>query len=185
MGTIKSFEATVLAVAETEFLRDLSDTNLLAVAGELLGPEWSGCDLPAVTVRRLLLEPGRVADKDAVWRHLVSRARECGGVWMLAAIGMAAPMLKRTAAIAAERFDSMRKDDLAAEVLAGFLEHLAVIDIERPGACVRLRWATWRRRPDAPPGISELSDAVSRCDPVGTLAGGARAGDVHGDCERC
>ena len=144
MSTIKSFEATVLAVAETEFLRDLSDTTLLAFAGELLGAEWSSSELSAVTVRQLLLEPGRVADKDAVWRHLVGRARECGGAWTLAAIGMAAPLLKRTAAMAAERFEGMRKDDLAAEILAGFLEHVAVMNIEQPGICVRLRWATWR-----------------------------------------
>ena len=59
MGTIKAFEATVLTIAETEFLRDLSDTTLLAFAGELLGAEWSGSELSAVTVRELLLEPGQ------------------------------------------------------------------------------------------------------------------------------
>ena len=144
MSTTRTFEATVLAAAEAEFLRDLSDTSLLALAGELLGSEWLGCELSAVAVRRLLLEPGRVADKDVMWRHLVARAREHGGLWTLAAVGMAAPMLKRTAAIAAERFESMRKDDLAAEVLAGFLKHLAVMNLEQPGVCVRLRWATWR-----------------------------------------
>ncbi|MEY9859793.1 hypothetical protein ABH935_005426 [Catenulispora sp. GAS73] len=144
MGTIKTFETTVLAAAEGEFLRALSDTRQLALAGDLLGAEWSGTELSAAAARQLLLEPGRIADKDAVWRHLVARAREAGGVWTLAAVGMAAPMLKRTAAIAAERFGGMRKDDLAAEVLAGFLEHLAGMDLERPGICVRLRWATWR-----------------------------------------
>ena len=144
MATIKSFEATVLAIAETEFLRDLSDTTQLSFAGELLGREWSGSVLSAVAVRQLLLEPGRVVDKDAVWRHLVAQAREYGGTWTLAAIGMAAPMLKRMAAIASERFESMRQDDLAAEVLAGFLEHLVAMDTNRPGICVRLRWATWR-----------------------------------------
>lgn len=144
MSTNKTFEATVLAAAEAEFLRDLSDTSLVSLAGDVLGSEWLGCELSAVEVRRLLLEPGRVADKDVVWRHLVTEAREHGGVWMLAAVGMAAPMLKRIAAVAAERFESMRKDDLAAEVLAGFLKHLAVMNLERPGVCVRLRWATWR-----------------------------------------
>lgn len=144
MGTVKTFETTVLAAAEAEFLRELSDTCQLALAGDLLGSEWSGIALSATAVRQLLLEPGRVADKDAVWRYLVARAREAGGAWTLAAVGMAAPMLKRTAAIAAERFGVMRKDDVAAEVLTGFLEHLAVMDLERPGICVRLRWATWR-----------------------------------------
>jgi hypothetical protein len=158
VDTVKTFEATVIAAAEAEFLRDLSDTSLLALAGDRLGAEWSGSQLSAVRVRQLLLEPGRVADKDAVWRHLVARARKFGGVWTLAAVGMAAPMLKRTAAIAAERFEGMRKDDLAAEVLAGFLEHLAVMDLERPGVHVRLRWATWRAVVKA--GCNEAGTAV-------------------------
>jgi hypothetical protein len=38
----------------------------------------------------------------------------------------------------------MRQDDLAAEVVAAFLTHLAVIDLERTGIMVRMRWAVWR-----------------------------------------
>ena len=57
---------------------------------------------------------------------------------------MAAPMLKRIAAGACAKFDGMRQDDLAAEVVAAFLSHLAVVNVERTGILVRLRWATWR-----------------------------------------
>ena len=56
---------------------------------------------------------------------------------------MAAPMLKRIAAGACAKFDGMRQDDLAAEVVAAFLSHLAVVNVERT-VLVRLRWATWR-----------------------------------------
>lgn len=157
MGIINTFDTTVLAAAEAEFVRALSTTDLVAFPGVLLGEHWAERALSAVQVRELMLEPGLVADKDATWRHLVEQSRGLGGSWTIAAVGMAAPMLKRTAAIAVSKFPALRADDIAAEVLAGFLEHLAVMDTERPGVMVRLRWATWRavvkagcREADAP-----------------------------------
>lgn len=144
MSTARIFEATVLELAEAEFLRTFADAAECTLPGELLGADHSGLALPLVQVRSLLLERGVVEDKDSVWRHLVLQARELGGSWTVATIGMAIPMLKRTAAVAASRFTTARQDDLAAEILTAFLGHLAVMDLDRPGICLRLRWATWR-----------------------------------------
>jgi hypothetical protein len=140
----RKFEATVLGLAEAEFVREFSTITRHAVAGDLIGDGYRGRLLSLVEIRSLLLEPGLVADKDTVWRYLVEQARAHGGAWTVAVVGMATPMLKRTAAIAASRFQAMRKDDLAAEILTAFLEHAAAMDLDRPGICLRLRWATWR-----------------------------------------
>lgn len=141
----ETFQPTVLEIAEATFATRFADTGILSVPGELLGAEFAGRDVSPVEARAALFgNKGKDADSDRVWRHLVNRSREEGGDWTLVAVGMAAPMLKRCAASAAERFSGERQDDLAAEILAGFLTHLAVMDIERPGICVRLRWAVRR-----------------------------------------
>ena len=144
MGTVKNFEATVLQAAESEFLRDFADTPILAIPGHLLGTSWAGRDLSAVEVRDLLLQRGLIADKDTAWRYLVERSRTAGGAWTVVAVGMAAPMLKSLAKKTADKHPSMRQDDVAAEVLTGFLEHLAVMDLDKDGICVRLYYATMR-----------------------------------------
>ena len=144
MGTVKNFEATVLAAAETEFLRDMADTSKVAIPGVLLGEQWADRLLSPVEVRDLLLERGLIEDKDTAWHYLVEQSRAEGGVWTVAAVGMAAPMLKKIAHGAARKYRGMRHDDIAAEVLGGFLAHLAVMDLEKDGICLRLYWATLR-----------------------------------------
>jgi DNA-directed RNA polymerase specialized sigma24 family protein len=56
---------------------------------------------------------------------------------------MAAPMLKRLARIFADRYDGHGRD-LASEILTGFLDHLATMDLDRQGVAGRLRWACHR-----------------------------------------
>lgn len=144
MSSATTYEATVLELTENLFLRDFADGESHAVSGGLLAPALADRQLPLVEVRAFLLKRAAVEDKDTIWRHLVERARAEGGSWTVAVIGMAAPMLKRTAVLAGRRFPAMRRDDMAGEVLTAFLEHMATMDLERPGICYRLRWATWR-----------------------------------------
>jgi len=143
MSATKNYESTVITIAEESFLTRFSDTSILSIPGELFGAEWAGRNIPLVEAKRLLMGPASQAC-DRVWAHVAGNARTLGGDWSLAAVGMAAPMLKRTAAIACAKFDGMRQDDLAAEVVAAFLAYLAVIDLERTGILVRMRWAVWR-----------------------------------------
>lgn len=143
MSVMKNYESTVITLAEESFLTRFSDTSVLSIPGQLFGAEWAGRNIPLVEAKRLLMGPAAAAC-DRVWAHVAANARRLGGDWSLAAVGMVAPMLKRTAASACAKFDGMRQDDLAAETVTAFLAHLAVIDLERTGILVRMRWAVWR-----------------------------------------
>jgi hypothetical protein len=75
--------------------------------------------------------------RDAVWRVLVMKARRDGPQWRLAAIGMALPGLRRVAHLFAGNW---RGDinDRDSELLAGFLERLQTVDLDRPRIAGRL-----------------------------------------------
>ncbi|GGL12558.1 hypothetical protein [Mangrovihabitans endophyticus] len=89
-------------------------------------------------LRGLLLSAGTGGVvRDAVWRELVVRARRDGPAWRVAAVGMAMPGLRRQAGLLAAGW---RGDthDLDSELLVGFLERLATIDLDTPRICGRL-----------------------------------------------
>jgi hypothetical protein len=90
-------------------------------------------ELRAVLVSAAAARPVR----DAVWRELVTRARRDGPAWVLAAVGVAMPGLRRCAGRAARgwRGDS---SDLDAELIAGFVARLATVDLDGPRVCGRL-----------------------------------------------
>jgi hypothetical protein len=104
----------------------LDGTNLPGLPPEPL-------DMPSL--RRLLLAHDVPADtRDTVWRELVRRARRPGSegqTWTVIAAGMALPGLT---AAAGRLCRGWRGDtaDLDAEVLAGFLAHLAALDLAGP-----------------------------------------------------
>jgi hypothetical protein len=183
----KSYESTVIAIAEQSFLDRFSDARVLSIPGEMFGPAWAGRRVSLAEAKALLMGPAADAC-DRVWAVIAREARERGGDWSLAAAGMAAPMLKRTAAIASAKFDGMRADDLAAEIVAAFLSHLAVIDLERPGILVRMRWATWRatvkvalinvEAPVPNPTIGSMPPTVPCAHPDVALARAERAGII-------
>jgi len=94
--------------------------------------------LPLDELRRLVLASGTSPQvRDAVWRELVVRARRDGPAWRVAAVGMAMPGLRRQAGMLAAGW---RGDthDLDAELLVGFMECLARVDIDEPRICGRL-----------------------------------------------
>ncbi|MDF2271857.1 hypothetical protein P2Q00_41485 [Streptomyces coacervatus] len=97
--------------------------------------------------------------RDAVWAHLVQCAREEGASWTMACVGMALPALAGICRWLAARYPG-DPYDVHAEVLAGFLEGLATVDVERPRVLVRLRWAAYRR------GFAALSEALRAPVPV-------------------
>jgi hypothetical protein len=75
--------------------------------------------------------------RDAVWRESVTRARRDGPAWVLAAVGLAMPGLRRSAGRLARgwRGDTSDRD---AELLAGFVARLATVDLDEPRICGRL-----------------------------------------------
>jgi hypothetical protein len=108
---------------------------------------------------RLLAKRCPQATRDAVWAHLVLRARTDGATWTVAAVGVALPALTAVAAKLSKRFAGDRAD-IHAEVLHGFLTHLSTIDLSRPKIMLRLRWAAYRS------GHRALTEALSGPTPV-------------------
>jgi hypothetical protein len=94
--------------------------------------------LPLDELRRLLLDAGtRRQLRDAVWRELVIRARRDGPAWRVAAVGMAMPGLRRQAGLLATGWHG-DSHDLDSELLVGFMERLATVDLDEPRICGRL-----------------------------------------------
>lgn len=94
--------------------------------------------VPLSQARELMLA-GNAADgfADVIWRQLVLHAREQGGVWVTAALGMALPGLRRVARRARPRWRGT-PDDLESELLTGFLDRLHTVDVKAPRICGRL-----------------------------------------------
>lgn len=118
-------------------------------------------------LRGLLLERAcPAAVRDAVWAHLVARARAEGGCWTVACAGMALPALVRVAAWVAARYPG-DVQDAEAEVLAGFFGALATVDLGRPHVLLRLAWAARRA------GFAALTEALEAPVPVAPRFGPA------------
>lgn len=136
-STSSSWPSTPLDAAEKAF-------TLLAEAPTHVPFDARGFDglpdriLPLDELRRLVLAAGTSPQvHDAVWRELVVRARRDGPAWRVAAVGMAMPGLRRQAGMLAAGW---RGDthDLDSELLVGFMECLARVDLDEPRICGRL-----------------------------------------------
>ncbi|GLL08327.1 hypothetical protein [Dactylosporangium matsuzakiense] len=85
--------------------------------------------LPLAELKRLLIDDATSRPvRDAVWRELVVRARRDGPAWVIAAVGIAMPGLRRAAGMLAKGWpgDSSDRDS---ELLTGFLDRLRSIDL--------------------------------------------------------
>ena len=118
--------------------------DLLVQAPSRLLFDGRGCDgLPDETLslprlRALLLTPGTSSrTRDAVWRDLVGRARNDGPGWVIGAVGIALPGLRRAARQLTAGWPG-DTSDLDAETLTGFVERLRSIDLVPPRICGRL-----------------------------------------------
>ncbi|MGW9205650.1 hypothetical protein ACWGR4_01495 [Embleya sp. NPDC055664] len=100
-----------------------------------------------------------LATRDAVWEHLVVRARTDGMPWNIACCGMALPALAAICAWMSRRFPDSPYD-IHAEVLAGFLAGLRSVDVDRPGIMIRLRWTAFRA------GYAALHEALDAPMPI-------------------
>jgi hypothetical protein len=95
--------------------------------------------------RELLLWPGRMDPqrRDRVWAVLVRRAQTGDPTWIVGAAGVAVPGLRRVADRLTPGYGGDR-EDLEAEVLAGFLTALRTIDPDAGRVPARLCWAGYR-----------------------------------------
>ena len=137
MSTRTSWPTTPLDAAEKAF-------HMLAEAPSHVPFDARGFDglpdriLPLDELRTLLLAAGTSHQvRDKVWRELVIRARRDGPAWRVAAAGMAMPALRRQAGLLAAGWHG-DTHDLDSELLLGFMERLATVDLAEPRVCGRL-----------------------------------------------
>jgi hypothetical protein len=87
--------------------------------------------LPLDALKALLIDeetPRSV--RDAVWRELVVRSRRDGPAWVVAAVGIALPGLRRAAGLLACGWHGDTRDR-DSELLVGFVERLRTLDVRQ------------------------------------------------------
>ena len=123
-------------------------------------------EIPVDELRDLLLQQGcprRVWDQ--VWANVISRARREGSPWTIAAVGLALPMLTPLAARLTEHFAN-DPSDIHTEIVRGFLDALATLNLAEGRIMIRLRWAAYRAGHRA---LTEAMDAPTP-KPPGSLS---------------
>jgi hypothetical protein len=94
--------------------------------------------LPLDELRGLLVSDRTARPvRDQVWREVVIRARRDGPAWVIAAVGLAMPGLRRAAGRVAAGWHGDTAD-FDAELLTGFLARLRTVDLGEPRICGRL-----------------------------------------------
>ena len=171
--TVKGSEwpTSALAAAEKAF-------QLLTIppAPLMFDPRGLGHGLPEAPIRLdqlrtlLLCRSTSQRARDAVWHRLVDHARRWGPAWVVAAVGMALPALRRMAARLHAGY-AHQADDIDAELLAGFLHGLRHGDLAGPAPYARLCWLGWEKaraaRGDDPPVVvSQLPDSAASGTPL-------------------
>jgi hypothetical protein len=133
----KRWPASPLAAAERAFeLLTCPPAPLAFDASGVTGlPQRS---VPLGELRRLLVSESTCRPvRDRVWKDLVVRARRDGPAWVIAAVGLAMPGLRRAAGRLAVGWHG-DTSDFDAELLAGFLDRLRSVDLDEPRICGRL-----------------------------------------------
>jgi hypothetical protein len=115
--------------------------------------------VPLDELQRLLIHDATPRTvRDVVWQEVVARARRDGPAWVVAAVGLALPGLRRRAGRLAAGWHG-ETADLDAELLAGFLERLTTVDVHAANICGRLIDAGARAVRRARNGVQD-NDAI-------------------------
>jgi hypothetical protein len=135
---IAAGQARPLDVAERSFRLLMQGPQPLAVDGRTLGEGLPARPIPLDELGTLLLHPAcSRATRDEVWRHLIEQARTHQGAWMVAAVALAAPMLRSLVRTFTETL-SVEREELEAEVLACFMEALGRVELSWSHPLLRL-----------------------------------------------
>jgi hypothetical protein len=132
------YSSSALQVAQYVFTRSAAEPTQLVLDGAAFGGELPAGRLLLLPLRDLLLRPQTSpATRDAVWRELIRRAREDRSSWLVAAMGMAMPGLRRAVRGLAAGFRGDR-DDLESAVAEGFVTAVYKVDLDDHALCARL-----------------------------------------------
>jgi len=133
-----------LDTADAAFAALTTGPAPLSVDGRRVGGGLPQRLIPLDELKRLLLSRSTsYATWDAAWAELVRQSRQCGPAWVVGAVGVALPGLRRVAGRLACGYKG-DSADIDAEVLTGFLAMLRTIDATQPAIAERLRWAAYR-----------------------------------------
>ncbi|MET8149129.1 hypothetical protein ACIBSW_39745 [Actinoplanes sp. NPDC049668] len=133
----KSWPSSPLAAAERAFLLLTCPPAPLAFDPRGIADLPQNM-LPLDELRRLLICDRTARPvRDQVWHDVVVRARRDGPAWVIAAVGLAMPGLRRAAGRLAAGWHG-ETADFDAELLAGFLARLRTVDVDEPRICGRL-----------------------------------------------
>ncbi|MFI9836336.1 hypothetical protein ACIHFD_04845 [Nonomuraea sp. NPDC051941] len=130
-----------LDVAEHAFTLLMRGPAPLSVDGAQLGHGLSARPIPLNELREMLLHPScSRTTRDHVWRHLIDQARTHRGAWMVAAVALAIPMLRRLISTLASKIPAERVDreDLEAEVLTAYMEAICRVNLAWSHPVLRL-----------------------------------------------
>lgn len=130
--------SSALRVAQYVFIRSAGEPTTLWLDGADFGDELPQGRLLLMPLRDLLLRPQTsAATRDAVWRELICRARRDRSSWLVAAMGMAMPGLRRAVR---QLSVNARGDheDLESAVAEGFVAALYRVDLGDTSLCARL-----------------------------------------------
>jgi hypothetical protein len=132
------YSSSALRVAQYVFTRSAAEPTTMYLDGAALGGGLPPGRLLLVPLRDLLLRPHIAPEtRDVVWRELIRRAREDRSSWLVAAMGMAMPGLRRAVRQLHASFRGER-DDLESAVAEGFVTALYKVDLEDRALCARL-----------------------------------------------
>ncbi|WP_239406177.1 hypothetical protein [Frankia sp. Cj3] len=135
-------DGSVLDTAEAAFSLLTTAPGGLAVDGAAVHAGLPQRHIGLRELRVLLAHPAIPAGaRDAVWTHLVGRREDAA--WQVGAVGVAMPLLRRTAGRLAAGYPD-DPSDLDAEILTGFLTGLRRVPPAAPRLGVRLAWAAYR-----------------------------------------
>lgn len=116
----------------------------LSIDGSRVGHGLPPRPLTMQETRTLALDTGAdPALRDALWRELARLAQADGDVWLLPAIWMMIPGFRKISARLSSGAGAER-NDIEAEIIAGFTETLRTVDPGREKLGVHLWWAAYR-----------------------------------------
>jgi hypothetical protein len=136
-----------LDVAEHAFNLLMRGPDPLSIDGTELEEGLPARPIPMNELRVILLHPScSRTTRDQVWRHLIDQSRTHRGAWMVAAVALALPMLRRLVGALsskihsepADRVTRVDREDLEAEVLAAYMEALIRVNLAWSHPVLRL-----------------------------------------------
>ncbi|WP_409461732.1 hypothetical protein [Amycolatopsis sp. GA6-003] len=143
-GNVPVHTGSVLNIAEEAFRLLCTGPEPLALDCARIGLGLPRRRVPLLELRDVLLDRATSgAAREAAWRELVTAAQTGDPAWVVGAVGVALPGLRKAAGeLAAGYLGDV--DDIDAELLTGFTARLKQIDPDAGALAARLVWAAQR-----------------------------------------